>query len=72
MSRFRLDRSVSSKRVRPIRRMLGPMEGKRIPILMYHGINNVLGSSHPYFETNTSPSSLPRQMRHLRDSGTLR
>ncbi len=69
MSRFRLDRSVSLRVVRPIRRMLGRMEGQRIPILMYHGINNVLGSSHPYFETNTSPDAFASQMRYLRDSG---
>jgi len=69
MSRFRLDRSVSLRVVRPMRRMLGRMEGDRIPILMYHGINNVLGSSHPYFETNTSPDAFASQMRYLRDSG---
>jgi peptidoglycan/xylan/chitin deacetylase (PgdA/CDA1 family) len=36
---------------------------------MYHGINSVIGSAHPYFETNTSPVAFARHMQHLHESG---
>jgi peptidoglycan/xylan/chitin deacetylase (PgdA/CDA1 family) len=41
----------------------------RVPILMYHGINNELGTRHPYFETNTSPAVFRSQMQMLAKDG---
>jgi peptidoglycan/xylan/chitin deacetylase (PgdA/CDA1 family) len=41
----------------------------RVPILMYHGINDTLGTRHPYFETSTSPAVFRSQMQVLKKSG---
>jgi peptidoglycan/xylan/chitin deacetylase (PgdA/CDA1 family) len=37
--------------------------------VMYHGINNRSGMTHPYLETNTSPIIFARQMQLLSDLG---
>ncbi len=55
---FRLDRTVSVRLVHPVIRMLDRKLRTRIPILMYHGIRDGVGTKHPYFETNTSPQLL--------------
>jgi peptidoglycan/xylan/chitin deacetylase (PgdA/CDA1 family) len=69
MSSFRLDRTVTINLAQPVLRVLGCSNTSRIPMLMYHGINDVTGVAHPYFETNTSPTVFALQMRHLREHG---
>jgi peptidoglycan/xylan/chitin deacetylase (PgdA/CDA1 family) len=66
---FRLDRAVTLGLVQPVRRAFAASHPCRIPVLMYHGVNNVRGKAHPYFETNTSPNVFARQMQQLHESG---
>jgi len=54
----------------PLTRLMGPRQGTRVPILMYHSISdNLFGMSHPYFHINTSPELFSQQMRWLRHAG---
>lgn len=54
----------------PLARLLGPRQGTRVPILMYHSISdNLFGMSHPYYHINTSPEVFSEQMRWLRYAG---
>jgi peptidoglycan/xylan/chitin deacetylase (PgdA/CDA1 family) len=54
----------------PLARLLGPRQGTRVPILMYHSISdNLFGMSHPYYHINTSPEVFSEQMRWLRYGG---
>src|SRR5260221_12676986 len=69
MSRFRIDRTVTLGLAHPVQRVLRNSHSSRIPVLMYHGINCVIGSAHPYLETNTSPAVFARHMQHLHKSG---
>lgn len=69
MPSSRIDRAVTLKVVQPARRLFGNSDLRRIPVLMYHGINNVTRNRHPYFETNTSPAVFARQMQQLREHG---
>jgi peptidoglycan/xylan/chitin deacetylase (PgdA/CDA1 family) len=66
----RFDRLVTIYLSHPLARSLGPQQGSRIPILMYHSISdNLFGMSHPYFHINTLPEVFSQQMRWLRNSG---
>jgi peptidoglycan/xylan/chitin deacetylase (PgdA/CDA1 family) len=69
MSHFRIDRTVTLGLTRPVQRVFRDSHPCRIPVLMYHGISRVIGSAHPYFETNTSPTVFARHMQHLREGG---
>ncbi len=69
MSSFRLDRAVSVRLIHPVMRALDREHQARIPILMYHGIRDGVGTKHPYFETNTSPSLFEAHMQFLWDNG---
>jgi peptidoglycan/xylan/chitin deacetylase (PgdA/CDA1 family) len=69
MSRFRVDRTVTLGLAHPAQRTFRNSHSCRLPILMYHGINSVIGSAHPYFETNTSPIVFARHMQHLHEGG---
>jgi peptidoglycan/xylan/chitin deacetylase (PgdA/CDA1 family) len=69
MSRFRIDRTLTLRLADPLQRTFRSSHSCKIPVLMYHGINSVLRSGHPYFETNTSPSIFARHMQHLHDGG---
>jgi len=54
----------------PLARVLGPKQGTRVPILMYHSISdNLFGMSHPYYHINTTPEVFAQQMRWLRQKG---
>jgi Polysaccharide deacetylase len=68
MSEFRLDRTLTLDVVHPSRRIFGTAHCLRIPVLMYHGIDEIAGNAHPYFETKTSPVVFARQMQYLRDA----
>jgi peptidoglycan/xylan/chitin deacetylase (PgdA/CDA1 family) len=69
MRRFRLDRSVTLGMVQPALRLLGQPQRYRIPIVMYHGINNQIRVGHPYLEINTPPAMFARQMQLLSELG---
>jgi peptidoglycan/xylan/chitin deacetylase (PgdA/CDA1 family) len=69
IARFRVDRTVTLGLAHPAQRAFGNSHSCRIPILMYHGIDSVNGSAHPYFETNTSPIVFARHMQHLHEGG---
>ena len=54
----------------PLVRVLGPRQGTRVPILMYHSISaNLFGMSHPYYHIHTLPEVFSQQMRWLRHEG---
>ena len=67
MNSFRFDRAVSVGLVEPVRRALVRKPSARVPILMYHGIRDGLGTRHPYFETTTSPRLFQQHVKYLRD-----
>lgn len=66
---LRLDRTLTLGLAQPLSHVSRNFSRCRIPVLMYHGISNDIGTSHPYFETNTSPGVFERQMQHLYDRG---
>jgi peptidoglycan/xylan/chitin deacetylase (PgdA/CDA1 family) len=69
MSRFRIDRNLTLGLVQPALRLFGGTQRWSVPVVMYHGITNRTGVTHPYLETNTSPISFARQMQLLSDLG---
>jgi len=64
---FRLDRALTLALGHPVARALNGLGGLRIPVLMYHGISEEVGTKHPYFETNTSPEIFRHHMRFLHE-----
>jgi peptidoglycan/xylan/chitin deacetylase (PgdA/CDA1 family) len=69
-SALRVDRLVSLRVVRPLRRISSSPAALRIPILMYHSVSEPTADSrHPYFGTVTSPAVFEQQMRYLHESG---
>jgi peptidoglycan/xylan/chitin deacetylase (PgdA/CDA1 family) len=69
-SALRVDRLVSLRVVRPLRRISSSPAALRIPILMYHSISEPgADSRHPYFGTVTSPAVFEQQMRYLHENG---
>ena len=69
-SALRVDRLVSLRVVRPLRRISSSPAALRIPILMYHSIAEPsTDSRHPYFGTITSPAVFEQQMRYLHENG---
>jgi peptidoglycan/xylan/chitin deacetylase (PgdA/CDA1 family) len=69
-SALRVDRLVSLRVVRPLRRISSSPAAMRIPILMYHSIAELgADSRHPYFGTVTSPAVFEQQMRYLHENG---
>jgi peptidoglycan/xylan/chitin deacetylase (PgdA/CDA1 family) len=70
MTIARFDRLATLCVSLPLVRVLGPRQGTRVPILMYHSISdNMFGMSHPYYHINTSPQVFSQQMRWLRHEG---
>jgi len=66
----RLDRVATLYLTSPLTRLIGPRQGTRVPILMYHSIShNLFGRSHPYYQINTQPTIFSEQMRSLRNAG---
>lgn len=66
---MRLDRSLSIHLGRQISRIADQRNLRGIPILMYHSINNHVGTTHPYYETNTTPEMFTRHMEFLNGNG---
>src|SRR5258708_38323605 len=66
----RFDRMTTLCLSFPLARVLGPRQGTRVPILMYHSISdNLFGMSHPYYHINTRPAVFAAQMHWLRAAG---
>ncbi len=55
----RLDRTASVTLLHPLSRL---RNGRRVPILMYHGIRERPRTGHRYYETNSSPSIFAEHM----------
>ena len=66
---FRLDRTVTLGLVRSVRRVLPRQTQNRIPILMYHSVQDGASDKRPYYDINTSPTRFAQQMRFLREQG---
>ena len=67
MSRFRYDRALT---LSPLPRLLKiGHTWPRIPVLMYHGIEDLTITRNPYFEINTSPAVFDMHLQFLRDQG---
>ncbi|HVB56406.1 MAG TPA: polysaccharide deacetylase family protein [Candidatus Acidoferrales bacterium] len=69
MINLRLDRLVSLHLVHPARQMFRQQHQGRIPILMYHSIQEGSSDRRPYYNINTSPAQFQQQMKFLRDEG---
>jgi peptidoglycan/xylan/chitin deacetylase (PgdA/CDA1 family) len=69
MTAFRLDRAISIGLVHPVSHMLRKQRAPRVPILMYHGMQQEVGGRHPYFETNTSRERFAAHMKFLHENG---
>lgn len=63
------DRVLTLRVVHPAMRVADRSRGRRVPILMYHGIREGLGTRAAYFETNTSPKAFAAHMQYLQDHG---
>jgi len=66
---FRLDRAVTLGLIRPVREVFSRQAQNRIPILMYHSIQDGASDRRPYFDINTSPDRFAQQMKFLREQG---
>src|ERR1700689_5384834 len=66
---FRLDRAVTLGLIRPVREVFSGQTQNRIPILMYHSIQDGASDKRPYFDINTSPDRFAQQMKFLREQG---
>ena len=70
MSKFRIDRLATLYLFNPLQQVLGSGNRVRIPILMYHSISDAgENGTHPYYQTNTSPSVFAEQMKFLHEYG---
>jgi peptidoglycan/xylan/chitin deacetylase (PgdA/CDA1 family) len=69
MLNLRLDRLVSLHLAHPARRMFSGVRGLRIPILMYHSIEEGSSDPRPYYNINTSPARFEQQLKFLSDEG---
>jgi peptidoglycan/xylan/chitin deacetylase (PgdA/CDA1 family) len=66
---MRIDRAVSVHIARHLAKAFSSSAQQSIPILMYHGIREANGASHPYYETSTPPGLFERQMDFLTENG---
>jgi len=66
---LRPDRVFTLGLVRPAMSIASRSRCRRVPILMYHGIRQGLGTRAAYFETNTSPEAFATHMQYLHANG---
>jgi peptidoglycan/xylan/chitin deacetylase (PgdA/CDA1 family) len=67
---FRSDRLITLGLVDPVRSLVGRRNQCRVPILMYHSISEAPSSArHPYFVTETVPSTFRAHMEYLKRNG---
>ena len=69
MKDVRLDRAITLHLGGPIRRLLSGKRNVRIPILMYHAVQEGQSDPRPYYEVNVSPAIFASQMKQLRNAG---
>ena len=69
MSDVRLDRLATLHIGWPVSKMLVSTRGTRIPILMYHAVEEHISERRPYYETSVSPTVFADQLRQLRNQG---
>lgn len=69
MPNFRLDRLLSTHMVGPLLRFGEHWRVPRIPILMYHGIQEGAGREKLFREIHITPAEFARQMQYLRSAG---
>ena len=66
---LRADAIATLYLVHPVRKRIASNKGK-VPILMYHSIcDSRKETTHPYFQTVTSPGVFGRHMKYLHDNG---
>ena len=68
-SKLRADRIASLYLFHPLSRTLFARSRTRVPILMYHAIQDGTPARHPYYEINTSRTVFALQMKYLRENG---
>jgi len=68
MPNLHIDRTISVYLCHPLARRRDEGSRPRIPILMYHSIQDENGGGHPYYETNTSPRVFAQHMNFLREN----
>ena len=69
MADMRLDRLATLHVCGPISRLLSADRKARIPMLMYHAVQEGQSDSRPYYDINVSPATFANQMRQLRSAG---
>jgi peptidoglycan/xylan/chitin deacetylase (PgdA/CDA1 family) len=69
VTNLRLDRFVSVHLAQPARQMFGGMHQSRIPILMYHSIEEGSSDPRPYYDINTTPTRFEQQLKLLSEEG---
>jgi peptidoglycan/xylan/chitin deacetylase (PgdA/CDA1 family) len=69
MPALRLDRFASLHLFHPLSRRRNGSPTARIPILMYHAIQDAPSGGGPYYETTTSPAVFAGHMKYLSDNG---
>jgi peptidoglycan/xylan/chitin deacetylase (PgdA/CDA1 family) len=69
MPAIRFDRFASVHLFHPLSRRTSASSVGRIPILMYHAIQEAPSGGGPYYETSTSPEVFARHMKFLSDHG---
>lgn len=66
---MRLDRTITLYLGGPVSRLLTGKANVRIPILMYHAVQEGQSDPRPYYEVNVSPATFASQMKQLQTAG---
>lgn len=69
MPRLRMDRAASVYLFHRLAESFPRSLEPRVPILMYHSIQEGTSNGHAYYETNTSPRTFALHMNYLRKNG---
>ena len=69
MTDVRLDRAITLCLGGLVSRLFTGKGNVRIPILMYHAVQEGHSDARPYYEVNVSPAAFASQMRQLRNAG---
>jgi peptidoglycan/xylan/chitin deacetylase (PgdA/CDA1 family) len=66
---MRIDRLATLHLCAPLTRLMSDGHVARIPILMYHAVQEGQSDPRPYYEINVSPATFASQMRQLHGAG---
>src|SRR5215472_7412843 len=69
MTDVRLDRAITLYLGGAVSRLFSGSGNVRIPILMYHAVQEGQSDPRPYYEVNVSPAAFASQMRQLKNAG---